>query len=196
MRDELLLRHPWLSAADFAGPSGRGRKRAKPSGASGDAAAAGDTSDDGEEPVGPAIGPAGALDVVGLEEMDDNDGDDPALEVHDDHDARRELAEVRAEWSWEEQDEMNFYTRVLGGAWTKRELGVAADCVSGFARAWVQDWCTAFGWPSSARFGFARFGRADAHQRAPKIVHLYRYPRCLVVETSTLNAARLHGQPR
>ena len=45
-----------------------------------------------------------------------------------------------------------------------RNEGVLADCVSGFARAWVQDWCRTFALPSSARFGFGRYGRADAHQ--------------------------------
>ena len=86
------------------------------------------------------------------------------LDVHDDDGAPHELAAVRDAWAWDMMDEMNFYTRVLGGAWTKREWGVAADCVSGFARSWVLEWCRTFRWPTSSRFGFARFGRAEAHQ--------------------------------
>lgn len=38
------------------------------------------------------------------------------------------------------------------------------DCVSGFARAWVKSWCSAYEWPPSARFSFAKYGRGPAHQ--------------------------------
>ena len=93
--------------------------------------------------------------LAAVEELGMDDADD---------DAREGLAAVRAAWTWEAQDEMNFYTRILGGAWTQSELGVVADCVSGFARAWVQDWCERYDMASSARFGFARYGRAGAHQ--------------------------------
>ena len=44
-----------------------------------------------------------------------------------------------------------------------RERGMAADAVSGFARAWVHRWCTLYAWPTSARFSFGRYGRASAH---------------------------------
>jgi len=58
---------------------------------------------------------------------------------------------------------MFFYTRILGGAWTMRERGMAADAVSGFARAWVRRWCKLYAWPTSARFSLGRYGRASAH---------------------------------
>ena len=95
---------------------------------------------------------------------DDELDDGPVLAVHDDDGARVELASVRAAWNWEDQYEVNFYTRVLGGAWAMRTVGVAAYCVSGFARAWVQDRCRAVALPTSAQFGFGRYGRADARQ--------------------------------
>lgn len=160
-RDALLREFTWLTEEDLPGGGPR-RKRARPAEVPGDAEQ--DLSDDGDEAdVHEPVAEAAADDVdLGSDEPLGEAA--PELELKDDGDARLELAAVRAEWSWEQQDVMNFYTRVIGGAWMKREFGVAADSVSGFPRAWLLDWCNVYAWPVSARFSFTRFGRAAAHQ--------------------------------
>ena len=153
--------YPWLREEDLPGSSGARAKRRKVAMAGGDGAAI-----DCEEEVakgGVEEEPADAGDFEEEAEAEEVVGEGE-LDIKDESDTRHELEMERAEWSWEWQADMNFYTRVLGGEWTRRERGVVSDCVSGFCRGWVLDWCRAFGWPPSARFGFARFGRGPAHQ--------------------------------
>ena len=86
--------------------------------------------------------------------------------MHGGDDPIWELSQTRAEWSWENQDDMSFYTRVLGGRWTRENRGVTTDAVSGFGRSWTLEWCRAYDWPSSMRFGFNRYGQLAAKMLA------------------------------
>ena len=93
-------------------------------------------------------------------------------------DAAEELAALRQEWDFEEGWEMAFYTRILGGNWTKANKGVVADGVLATGRASTRDWCKAFGWPNSRTFFFSKFGREAAHKLAEewcrRADHYYR----------------------
>lgn len=78
-----------------------------------------------------------------------------------------ELADVREELAWEGEDPIFFYTRVLGGRWTKENKGEAADGCSGFARSGAPAaWCKKYGFPRQATFMFRKFGRQAASELA------------------------------
>ena len=59
---------------------------------------------------------------------------------------------------------MNFYTRVLGGAWLKKTTGQNTDAVAAFPRAYVLDWCRRYDFPKSSRATFTTYGREPAHK--------------------------------
>ena len=59
----------------------------------------------------------------------------------DDAEVMRELADLREEWSLEGAAESWFYTRVLGGKWTKCNKGVVSDGAIACGRSACAEWC-------------------------------------------------------
>lgn len=77
------------------------------------------------------------------------------------------LREVRDEYVWLGEDPIYFYTRVLGGKWTKEHDGKAADGCSGLARSdEPQAWCVQYGCPRQSGLMFSKFGREAANELA------------------------------
>lgn len=121
----------------------------------------------------PAPGPASLEPAEPDEESSEGMGADAARDSEDsadveaeeeDVDATEELAALRAEWDFESGWEMGFYTRILGGSWTKKNKGIVADGVLATSRAWTRNWRKAFGWPNSRTFFFSKFTREGAHR--------------------------------
>ena len=78
-----------------------------------------------------------------------------------------ELAALRKDWNLKEEDEMAFYTRILGGSAVKKDHGVIAIGVTGFARGGLpKDWCAQFSWPPTLTFHYSRYGMMAAHTLA------------------------------
>ena len=148
LRDALLLQYHWLSASGFTRPRQHHPHRA--------------VVVDNAELVAHEDGAEGAAAPLAVP-LGDVDGE---LVLYDDDAAREELAVIRADYVVGDDENINLYTRILGGAWTMREMGVAADAVSCYARAWCLPWCASYGWPTSSRYGFVRYGRDEAHQLA------------------------------
>jgi hypothetical protein len=75
-----------------------------------------------------------------------------------------ELEEIRGKWrALPEVRDNDFGVTVLGGQWTARHRGVAADALKGHARtAEAQSWCRRVGVPVSARFEISAYGQAAA----------------------------------
>ena len=164
MRSELLAEYPWLSEEDFT----RARlaaPRAREAATRGDAeprprkGVGSDDDDDTESaassddlaPVPDLVPGVGMLDIGGGDEDDDGGAADVLREAREDH-------EVAAE------EQINFYLRVLGGAWTMRERGMAYDAIGGQARAWVRPWCAEYHWQPSSRCNVATYGDVACHQ--------------------------------
>jgi hypothetical protein len=115
VKARLLQEHPWLTEADFA------QKREGHGGGGGGGGHAGPPAI--EEP---------AEDLVPLAE-------ERIIVIAE------ELEAIRHEWRFEDQDDMFFYTKILGGLWTAAHVGVVADGVGGYARAGLaSDWCRLF----------------------------------------------------
>ena len=109
----LLEQHPWLTEDDVRSFATKSRKRARTSAPQVDAAPDEPDlmSDEKQEESAPVEDsqPEAPAEDEDIFEM-------AGLQVHNEGDAFQELAEVRAEWSWDAQDDMHFYTRILGGA--------------------------------------------------------------------------------
>lgn len=182
---ELLTRYPWLSEADLnplrprEGHGGAARRRR----ALGDGGAADDEASDAVEDgeVVEAVGRADDVPaaVVAADGADDVPAADAApqdvLAVReadpapvDAEAAVDELLQIRGEWDYDlGQAEEFFFCRILGGAWTMANRGVAADAVAGYAKPGVaKDWCRSYGFPLQASFAFSRYGREGANQLA------------------------------
>ena len=131
-RDAILAREPWLSADDLANPQARKAHRTRDAGP--DRAVA--------EPEGPMeIDEEASVhsDSVPFEPEDRADLEPPPLppplvdphdelqldeaEDDDDRDVWTLLADERRVWAWDNQEEMDFYTRITGGEWLERHRG-------------------------------------------------------------------------
>ena len=161
VRQALLQEHPWLTEEDLQ-PKQKVARRREVGGmcrtaADLDPEAKSDDSSSGSD------------DGAGHELAD---GDLPeeagAFDMHivDEEGGMDELRGMREGWAWDGEDLLPFYTHVLGGRWLLRERGLAADAVSGFARAWAKDWCALYKWPRSMRFTYEKYGKPQAHELA------------------------------
>ena len=99
-----------------------GRKRKAPSVASSSAAAI--VASGSDKDAGPGSGSSAS------------DG-----ESMDDATLMQELAGLRSAWALEDAENMWYYTRVLGGRWTKGNKGVISDGVIACSRSCVSEWC-------------------------------------------------------
>ncbi len=143
LREQFLRDHPWLSEADV--DLALGRTRPTPHGRTRGAARR-----DGEDE-----------DVVLL---DEDEGvvlpvDDDEMEAPDAVFDPAELAALRDEQDVPEHALLDFYVRVLGGAWTLRHTGAVADGCSYYCRAGdARLWCETFNFPKQKGFMYARYG--------------------------------------
>lgn len=79
------------------------------------------------------------------------------------------LQEKRREWVQEEKGPLveAFVVKLMGGAWTKANLGVDYDAFRGVARKGAPaDWCKRYSFSQSAHFAIAKFGESNAHNLA------------------------------
>lgn len=78
--------------------------------------------------------------------------------------AWEDLAEKRREWELAGGSAHDdFFTRVLGGAWTATHKKKAFDAVAGMARNSVaKTWCRRYGLNIEASFSLAKYGESDA----------------------------------
>jgi hypothetical protein len=75
-----------------------------------------------------------------------------------------DLAAMRAAEDVAEHKEMDFYVRILGGAWTLAHTGEVADGCSYFARGGTATlWCRLFAFPRSRAFHYSKYGREAPH---------------------------------
>jgi hypothetical protein len=154
---KLLELYPWLSMADL-GRAGVRRKKKKLLGAS---TVGAESSDSEDKP--PALDPV--TDVVELPAAPIPDVLELAIEPVDDEDHGDDdpdLHALRALWTEENQDEMNFYTRILGGDWLMETRGLAADRIGGYARTEAKPWCALYKWPKEKSAAFARHGMDES----------------------------------
>ena len=102
---------------------------------------------------------SGSSDAVRQEGPDDVELDDSAIDQ-----IFAELQEKRQSWEVVYHDTLShFKVCLLGGAWSKKHLGVVCDVVRAYASGKeAQAWCIKFGFPTSARFGIRRFGQDTA----------------------------------
>lgn len=78
-----------------------------------------------------------------------------------------ELAALRGEAYDPEEENMGFYTRILGGAWAAKHKSVTADAVSAFARGGLPTtWCRLYGWPRQMSAYYSKHGQMGAHMLA------------------------------
>ena len=77
--------------------------------------------------------------------------------------------ELRGTWRLDAEDEMSFYTRFLGGTWTKERKGVKSNSVGAFARAGAKNFCGVYGFPKQRVFTFALYGRRECIELAREV---------------------------
>ena len=130
----LFEKYPWLSEADFKEPVTKKRKVVE------------NSVDD--EKLKFVIDDPPVDDLFGDDEVDkEESSDDSDHELHVDVDVVYvdELADLRNQLLVLDpvEDHSDFYTMVLGGRWTKKNIGVAGDRVGGFVRKGgvAQNWC-------------------------------------------------------
>ena len=129
-REAMRAEAPWLSDADFAMAMGTKRPRGESvSGHAGRGRAPSESSSATEEPPSDRGGETRADDIG------------PDIAIFDPSD----LIAMRAAEDVAEHKEMDFYVRILGGAWALAHTGEIADGCSYFARAGTaQLWCRVF----------------------------------------------------
>lgn len=143
---ELLQANPWLSDSDLERPPAAARKRRTSSRSPARQSVGRHKAAPGD---GPASGEAGQERSAGQASV-----------------AFAELREVRSQLHWSE-DHTHFYTRIMGGAFTKKKTGEAADGCSGFPRGGKPTrWCDLYAFPKKRSFMFGKWGRAAATQMA------------------------------
>ena len=86
------------------------------------------------------------------------------------------LADIRAELEFQEEDDMYFTTRVLGGRWTMANRGVPADAIGSFSRgAPTEVWCRSCRWPRQRTFHFSKYSHEGARQLADEVCRRGNY---------------------
>lgn len=164
--DELLRKCPFLSSDDLRQPQRRAnnRRAAETCGPAheGEVIVAGE-GPESEAEEGPASEAENDFFEPGVDDGEIADGAVAELAMDDGDDVWHELGGERGAWAWEKQDEMDFYTRILGGKWLMEHKGKVSDQVCGYARKWTHAWCSKFKWPRQRGFAFGKFGREAAH---------------------------------
>ena len=163
-RTEFLRANPWLSEKDIdealgkkrlggGGPcSGDGRSRRSRSPSS-ESASEASLPEEPTEAGGPAV-----------------DAELAPFEASD-------LAAIREAEHVAEHRHMDFYVRVLGGAWTLAHTGEVADGCSYFSRGGnPQAWCRRFSFPRQKGYHYRRYGgREGPHVMCNEIVRRAQY---------------------
>ena len=85
-------------------------------------------------------------------------------------DVADELAAIRAKYDIDVAD-LHFYTRVLGGKWTKKHRKKTADGIAGFPRGELGHlFCRKFKWPKKRSYYFSKYSEEGAMQLAQQFV--------------------------
>jgi hypothetical protein len=141
----LRAEFPWLSDDDIKVALGKRSAKPRREHKEGEV-----DSDDGE---------------VDEEEIDERPAPDDAGPDYDAESADDELEALRHDWEPEDDPDLPFRVRILGGRFTKKMKDVAGDCCKGFARFQVaKNWCTLYGWPKEKSYMFSVYGH-DASVR-------------------------------
>ena len=159
----------WLTPGDFncsRRKAARAPKADGPRDAAHDLSGAASGSDVDGTPPSDDSAPSVAGDPAPPEAMH---ADAPADVGHEDIgpaiDAAGELAEIRAEWAWDNETS-NFYVNTRGGQWLQATHGIAADYATGFSRQWAKPWCLQYGWQRQKGYKLETFGREGANKLA------------------------------
>ena len=92
------------------------------------------------------------------DDVDVADPDDWELIGEDLDDDGLEHATIKGLLAWHLESTIHFYTHVLGGKWTKKHLGVAADGIVGRCRKTAYKWCGMYTFPRQAGHMFKKYG--------------------------------------
>ena len=151
---DLLREHAWLDPDDFGDPRLHPRKRHICEG-----------------PVGIVPPPPPGEEEEDWEVVlgeDDEEGEEEA-DWEEDEDIADELREARELLDADGEGEF-FYTRVLGGLWTKKNKGDVVDFVVCQCRAgFPKNWCQLAHFPKSRRFSMRRYSPEGARQLALEV---------------------------
>ena len=79
------------------------------------------------------------------------------------------LNELRARWTSENQVNMPFFTRILGGDRTREHKNKEADSIGAFARKRAKVWCEFFGFPKQRVFTFNLYGERGSVELATEV---------------------------
>ena len=96
-----------------------------------------------------------------------------------------ELATVRADFDRPEVDDTYFHVRILGGSWTKTNIGVTADAAKGLARCQLAKmFCNKFNFPKEQTFTFSKFGEVASSLMAHEYARIGNFFCDLWIEQS------------
>ena len=136
-REKFLLDNPWLSDDDVPGGTPKRRQRGGNRSPRGRRPIDDGLTDDEPDSRPPPPPPP----------LEDEEPVEP-ISVHD------ELKAIREEMAWEDNPLRYFYTKPLGGGWTKENRGKAADRYGGWARSMAKEWCEVFSFPKEKTYSF------------------------------------------
>ena len=156
---EMMAAHPWLEMADFFQPAASSRQHKRQRIGTYDAVArGGDLAADSDEHDAEWM-PFDEEPVA--DDADDAEEEEEAVVAA----AEEELRLARAGLGEDTFD--YFKVTVLGGHWTRLNLGVAADYVMASNRGGaVLEWCCAVGFPKSRRFSIRLYSLEGAQELA------------------------------
>ena len=156
---EMMAAHPWLEMADFYQPAASARQHKRQRIGTSDAVArGGDLAADSDEHDAEWM-PFDEEPVA--DDADDAEEEEEAVVAA----AEEELRFARAGLGEDTFD--YFKVTVLGGEWTRLNLGVAADYVMASNRGGaVSEWCCAVGFPKSRRFSIRLYSLEGAQELA------------------------------
>ena len=149
-REALLQAFPWLTEDDLPGNArrdisgggrGGGKKRAR------------------------SVSPSGRGDAEGLEHPSDKDVGAPI-------NVAEELALFKdAHDEYSHDNELCFYSKLLGGKWTSENKGVISDGWAGYSRSGApREWCTLYSWPRQHANYYSVYGLEGAKLLAKEYV--------------------------
>ena len=183
-RDKLMAEFPFLRPEDFG--EAHGQLKRKRVGI--EARRAGFGAEEEEDAV---LEPSEVEDPEGLPEGEVSDDGGGAGEDYDE----RELAALRYDWKEEDQDELSFYTHIIGGPSIHRLHGHAAVAAAAFARGGVPSlWCATYRWQIRTAFHYGHYSVEGSHELAREVCrrgHFF-YTQWLGQDSDTFDYQRHH----
>ena len=141
-REKLKQEFPWLKETDFERASGFDRPRRLSH----------------KRKADDLVSHSSDSDVADSEKDADDDVDSDCL---------NELDLLREHYEADNMAGDGFVVKVLGGKWTKKNIGVAADRVATVFRGdFAKTWCQLYDWPKMMSWSFAKYGQDAAYVMA------------------------------